>query len=48
MQRVILLLTLPLIICLGAGAAFSDHGENGRQRQRYQEGRGLGSTGYLR
>ena len=40
MRRIILCLAVPLILCLGVGAAFPDHGGNGRKRQRYQEGRG--------
>ncbi|MBU1274301.1 MAG: diheme cytochrome c [Proteobacteria bacterium] len=40
MQRIILILSILLILCLGVGVAFSDHGDNGRKR--HKERRGLG------
>lgn len=42
MRRITLFLPILLVLCLGVGVAFSDHGDNGRKRQRHQERRGLG------
>lgn len=42
MRRVILLLCLMLLVCLGAGLALGGQGGYGRQRYRLQGGGGLG------
>ncbi|MCF8041729.1 MAG: diheme cytochrome c [Desulfarculaceae bacterium] len=42
MRRAAIFSLILLVLCLGAGAAFSDHGDKDRKRERHQGGRGLG------
>lgn len=42
MRRMAIFLSILMILSLGGGAAFSDHGDNGRRRNRHQERRGQG------